>query len=100
MPLITNSESRDSCISCHQLGGDVESPFELYIEPKDDTELIYNYNRVVDRINVLELMLSKLLLKPLGPDAGLKHKGGKIFEPSDKEYHALRRWVVGEESND
>jgi len=97
MPILRSTKGRETCMTCHQLGGDVKTPMELYINPKDKSELQHNYKKIIKRIN--EPNKSKILLMPLGgQELGVKHPGGRLLTEEHPDFRKLRSWVMGEHS--
>ena len=55
-----------------------------------------NYTALLERVNENDVEQSKLLRKPLNVQSGQEdgHQGGRRFNPSDRGYEILRRWVL------
>ncbi len=55
-----------------------------------------NYVRLLERVDETDVEQSKLLLKPLNVQSGKEdgHQGGRRFNPADRGYEILRRWVL------
>lgn len=102
MTRINPSDNR-ACISCHGVPGRVPT---LYLSPPDaagyipPAELLSNYRKMQQRIDLSDVEKSKFLLKPLniqtGEDDG--HQGGLRYEPNEAGYQVIRRWVLGQGS--
>ncbi len=88
-----------SCLGCHAVPGRVPS-MELagpngngYMSKK---ALWTNYKILWERVNETGVETSKLLRKPLNVQSGKEdgHQGGRRFNPNDRGYEILRRWVL------
>ncbi len=88
-----------SCLGCHAVPGRVPS-MELqgpnpngYMSKK---ALWTNYKILMERVNETGVETSKLLRKPLNVQSGKEdgHQGGRRFNPNDRGYEILRRWVL------
>ena len=88
-----------SCLGCHAVPGRVPS-MELagpnnngYMSKK---ALWTNYKILWERVNETGVETSKLLRKPLNVQSGKEdgHQGGQRFNPNDRGYEILRRWVL------
>jgi hypothetical protein len=98
MTKINESDNR-ACISCHGVPGRVPT---LYLAPPDAAgyippeDLLSNYRRMQQRVDVSDVEKSKFLLKPLniqtGEDDG--HQGGVRYEREDPGYQVIRDWVL------
>ncbi len=55
-----------------------------------------NYVALLERVNENDVEHSKLLRKPLNVQSGKEdgHQGGRRFNPGDRGYEILRRWVL------
>lgn len=55
-----------------------------------------NYRILLERVNETSVETSKLLRKPLNVQSGKEdgHQGGVRFNPNDRGYEILRRWVL------
>jgi hypothetical protein len=94
-----NRDDQQACLSCHGLPGRVPS-LELtaadnrgYIKAAD---LYSNFRKLVERVNETNVEQSKLLRKPLNVQSGQEdgHQGGRRYNPNDRGYQILRRWVL------
>jgi hypothetical protein len=94
-----NRADGDSCFSCHG-GGKVpsmslESPDRRsrYLSPQDAWA---NYRTLLSRIDKADPPSSKLLRKPLNIQTGEEdgHQGGLRYNPTDRGYEILKRWVL------
>jgi hypothetical protein len=58
--------------------------------------LYRNYTALLERINENDVEKSKILRKPLNVQSGKEdgHQGGRRFNPGDRGYEILRRWVL------
>jgi hypothetical protein len=54
-----------------------------------------NYQVLLERVNEREVEQSKLLRKPLNVQSGKEdgHQGGRRYNPNDRGYEIIRRWV-------
>jgi hypothetical protein len=101
MTKINETDNR-ACISCHGVPGRVPT---LYLAPPDAAgyiapdDLLANYRRMQQRVDLADVEKSKFLLKPLniqtGEDDG--HQGGVRYERNDPGYQIIRDWVLGQE---
>ena len=100
-PEMTRADRNDqlSCLGCHAVPGRVPS-MELagpnnngYMSKK---ALWTNYKLLGERVNETAVETSKLLRKPLNVQSGKEdgHQGGQRFNPNDRGYEILRRWVL------
>jgi hypothetical protein len=101
-PEMTKVDRNDqqSCLGCHAVPGRVPS-MELagpngngYMSKQ---ALWNNYKILWERVNdVAGVETSKLLRKPLNVQSGKEdgHQGGRRFNPNDRGYEILRRWVL------
>ena len=55
-----------------------------------------DYVTLLERVNEQDVEQSKLLRKPLNVQSGKEdgHQGGRRFNPGDRGYEILRRWVL------
>ena len=55
-----------------------------------------NYKILQERVNEANVEQSKLLRKPLNVQSGKEdgHQGGRRFNPEDRGYLILRKWVL------
>jgi hypothetical protein len=55
-----------------------------------------NYRILLERINEGDVENSKLLRKPLNVQSGKEdgHQGGRRYNPNERGYEILRRWVL------
>ncbi|MBY0505613.1 MAG: hypothetical protein K2X03_16990 [Bryobacteraceae bacterium] len=100
-PEMTKVDRNDqqSCLGCHAVPGRVPS-MELagpngngYMSKK---ALWNNYKILMERVDEKGVETSKLLRKPLNVQSGKEdgHQGGRRFNPNDRGYEILRRWVL------
>ena len=95
----TNREDEFACLGCHGVAGRVPS---MPLQPADDNGYLSakatyaNYVSLQERVNELDVEQSKLLRKPLNVQSGKEdgHQGGRRFNPGDRGYEILRRWVL------
>ena len=88
-----------ACISCHGVPGRVPT---LYLEPTDAAgyiapkELLGNYRRMQQRVDLHDVEKSKFLRKPLNIQSGEEdgHQGGVRYAPDDAGYEVIRTWVL------
>jgi hypothetical protein len=95
----TNRDDQQACLGCHGVPGRVPS-LELanadnrgYVKMAD---LYANYRKLVERVNESDVEQSKILRKPLNVQSGKEdgHQGGRRYNPNDRPYQILRRWVL------
>jgi len=95
----SNREDEFSCLGCHGVAGRVPS-MELSPANNDGYQnsktLVHNYKALLERVNETDVENSKLLRKPLNVQSGQEdgHQGGRRFNPGDRGYEILRRWVL------
>ncbi len=95
----TNRDDELACLGCHGVPGRVPSmPLQAaddngYLSPKATWA---NYTSLLERVNEADVEQSKLLRKPLNVQSGKEdgHQGGRRFNPGDRGYEILRRWVL------
>ena len=95
----TNREDEMACLGCHGVAGRVPS---MGLTAADDNGYLSakatytNYMTLLERVNELDVEQSKLLRKPLNVQSGKEdgHQGGRRFNPGDRGYEILRRWVA------
>jgi len=95
----TNREDEQACLGCHGVAGRVPS---MGLMPADDNGYLSakatytNYMTLLERVNEQDVEQSKLLRKPLNVQSGKEdgHQGGRRFNPGDRGYEILRRWVL------
>jgi len=95
----TNREDETACLGCHAVPGRVPS---MPLMPADDNGYLSaknayaNYTTLLERVNENDVEQSKLLRKPLNVQSGKEdgHQGGRRFNPGDRGYEILRRWVL------
>jgi hypothetical protein len=95
----TNRDDELACLGCHGVPGRVPSmPLQAaddngYLSPKAAWA---NYTSLLERVNEADVEQSKLLRKPLNVQSGKEdgHQGGRRFNPGDRGYEILRRWVL------
>ena len=100
MTKINESDNR-ACISCHGVPGRVPT---LYLAPPDAAgyiapeDLLGNYRRMQQRVDLADVEKSKFLTKPLNIQTGDEdgHQGGVRYERSDAGYGVIRDWVLGQ----
>jgi hypothetical protein len=96
-----NQEDARACISCHSVPGRVPT---LYLDPPDAAgyiapeQLLSNYRKMQQRIDLDSVERSKFLRKPLNIQDGEEdgHQGGQRFESSDSGYQIIRQWVLNQ----
>ena len=94
----TQREDENACLSCHGVAGRVPS-MELvnhdngYLSEK---AVYANYKILQERVNEANVEQSKILRKPLNVQSGKEdgHQGGRRFNPEDRGYLILRKWVL------
>jgi hypothetical protein len=96
--LRANREDELGCLSCHGVAGRVPS---MELQPAKNGYLnakaVYqNYRILLERVNEQNVEASKLLRKPLNVQSGKEdgHQGGRRYNPNDRGYEILRRWVL------
>ncbi|MEJ7605941.1 MAG: hypothetical protein WKF37_06675 [Bryobacteraceae bacterium] len=95
----TNREDEFACLGCHGVAGRVPS---MELMPADGNgylsakALHTNYVRLLERVNENDVEQSKILRKPLNVQSGKEdgHQGGRRYNPGDRGYEILRRWVI------
>jgi hypothetical protein len=95
----TNRDDELACLGCHGVPGRVPS---MPLQPADDNGYLNakatwaNYTSLLERVNETDVEQSKLLRKPLNVQSGKEdgHQGGRRFNPGDRGYEILRRWVL------
>jgi len=95
----TNREDEFACLGCHGVPGRVPS---MPLMPADgngylSSQAAYsNYKTLLERVNENDVENSKLLRKPLNVQSGKEdgHQGGRRFNPGDRGYEIIRRWVL------
>ncbi len=95
----TNREDELACLGCHGVAGRVPS---MPLMPADNNgyqsakALHSNYVTLLERINENDVEQSKILRKPLNVQSGKEdgHQGGRRYNPGDRGYEILRRWVL------
>jgi hypothetical protein len=95
----TNREDEFACLGCHAVAGRVPSmplmPADSngYLSPK---AAYANYVTLLERVNEADVEQSKILRKPLNVQSGKEdgHQGGRRYNPGDRGYEILRRWVL------
>ncbi|HYI95153.1 MAG TPA: hypothetical protein VEX68_16530 [Bryobacteraceae bacterium] len=95
----SNREDEQACLGCHAVAGRVPSmPLMAadnngYLSPKATHA---NYVTLLERINENDVEQSKILRKPLNVQSGKEdgHQGGRRYNPGDRGYEILRRWVL------
>lgn len=94
-----NRDDETACLTCHGLAGRVPS-MELkapddrgYLSPQN---MWADYNILLERVDANDVENSKLLRKPLNVQSGKEdgHQGGRRYNPEDRGYQILRRWVL------
>ncbi len=95
----TNREDEFACLGCHGVPGRVPS---MGLQAADDNGYLsakatyLNYTTLLERVDERDVEKSKLLRKPLNVQSGKEdgHQGGRRFNPGDRGYEILRRWVL------
>ncbi len=95
----TNREDEFACLGCHGVAGRVPS---MELMPADGNGYLSakaayrNYVTLLERVNENDVEQSKILRKPLNVQSGKEdgHQGGRRFNPGDRGYEILRRWVL------
>lgn len=95
----TNREDELACLGCHAVPGRVPS---MPLMPADDNGYLSpkatyaNYVTLLERVNESDVEQSKILRKPLNVQSGKEdgHQGGRRYNPGDRGYEILRRWVL------
>lgn len=94
-----NREDEFSCLGCHAVPGRVPS---MELAPASDSGYLgqaatyRNFRTLLERVNENDVENSKLLRKPLNVQSGQEdgHQGGRRYNPGDRGYEILRRWVL------
>ncbi|MEP7363900.1 MAG: hypothetical protein ABI972_11640 [Acidobacteriota bacterium] len=94
-----NRDDETACLTCHGLAGRVPS---MELKAPDDRGFLSaqntwtDYNILLERVNADDVENSKLLRKPLNVQSGKEdgHQGGRRYNPEDRGYQILRRWVL------
>jgi hypothetical protein len=94
-----NREDEFSCLGCHAVPGRVPS---MELAPASDNGYLSqaatykNFRTLLERVNETDVENSKLLRKPLNVQSGQEdgHQGGRRYNPGDRGYEILRRWVL------
>lgn len=94
-----NREDEFSCLGCHGVPGRVPS---MELSPAADSGYLgakatyRNYVALLDRVNETDVENSKFLRKPLNVQSGKEdgHQGGRRYNPGDRGYEIIRRWVL------
>jgi hypothetical protein len=97
--LRANRDDESACMTCHGVPGRVPS---MELKPPDGRGFLSaadtwtNYTILLDRVNEADVESSKLLRKPLNVQTGQEdgHQGGRRYNPDDRAYQILRRWVL------
>ncbi len=87
-----------ACISCHGVPGRVPT---LYLNPPDAAgyippkELLENYRRMQERVDLDDPERSLFLRKPLNVQTGQEegHQGGLRYREDDPGFQVIRAWV-------
>ncbi len=95
----TNRDDELACLGCHGVAGRVPS---MGLMPADNNGYLSakatysNYKTLLERVNEQDVEQSKILRKPLNVQSGKEdgHQGGRRFNPGDRGYEILRRWVL------
>ena len=95
----SNREDELACLGCHGISGRVPS---MPLMPADNNGYLSakavhtNYVALLERVNENDVEQSKILRKPLNVQSGKEdgHQGGRRFNPGDRGYEILRRWVL------
>lgn len=94
-----NRDDELSCLGCHGVAGRVPS---MELTPANGAGYMSaratyaNYRILLERINERDVENSKLLRKPLNVQSGKEdgHQGGRRYNPNERGYEILRRWVL------
>jgi hypothetical protein len=94
-----NDSDNKACISCHGVPGRVPT---LYLDPPDAAgyippeQLLANYRKMQQRVDLNDVEASKLLRKPLNIQTGEEdgHQGGVRFQAAEPGYQVIREWVL------
>lgn len=94
-----NREDEMACLSCHGVAGRVPS---MELVPANNAGFMNakavhaNYKILLERVTDNDVESSKLLRKPLNVQSGKEdgHQGGRRYNPNDRGYEILRRWVL------
>lgn len=94
-----NRDDESACMTCHGVAGRVPS---MELRPADGRGFLSskntheNYKILLERVNEGNVEASKLLRKPLNVQSGKEdgHQGGRRYNPEDRGYEILRRWVI------
>ncbi|MCX6602981.1 MAG: hypothetical protein NTV52_05250, partial [Acidobacteria bacterium] len=94
-----NRDDEQACMNCHGVAGRVPS---MEFRPADNRGYLSaaatyaNYKILLERVSEGSVEQSKLLRKPLNVQSGKEdgHQGGRRYNPEDRGYEILRRWVV------
>jgi len=94
-----NPSDNRACISCHGVPGKVPT---LYMDPPDAAgyiapeKLLAIYRKLQQRVDLVEVEKSHLLVKPLNVQTGDSdgHQGGVRYAPEDPGYGLIRDWVL------
>jgi hypothetical protein len=94
-----NREDEFACLGCHAVEGRVPSMPLMAADNngyQSSKTLHFNYKALLERIDETNVEQSKLLRKPLNVQTGQEdgHQGGRRFNPGDRGYEILRRWVL------
>ncbi|MFN0170099.1 MAG: hypothetical protein ACKV22_27060 [Bryobacteraceae bacterium] len=102
LPEMNTAQRNDeqACFGCHGVAGRVPS-MEL-AAPERRTgwfsarDAWKNFRILLERVNEADVEQSKLLRKPLNVQTGKEdgHQGGRRYNPGDRGYEILRRWVL------
>ncbi len=96
-----NAEDNRACLSCHGVPGRVPP---LYLDPPDaagyiaPAQLLANYRRMQQRVDLNNVERSKFLTKPLNLQTGQEdgHQGGVRYKSTDPGYQIIRDWVLNQ----
>ena len=94
-----NRDDEMACMGCHGVAGRVPS---MEFSPADNRGYLSasatyaNYKLLLERVSEGSVEQSKLLRKPLNVQSGKEdgHQGGRRYNPEDRGYEILRRWVI------
>jgi HEAT repeat protein len=95
-----NRDDETACMTCHGLAGRVPS---MELKPAANNGYMSaaavwaNYRMLLDRVDDADgVENSKLLRKPLNVQSGKEdgHQGGRRYNPGDRGYQIIRRWVL------
>jgi hypothetical protein len=94
-----NREDEFACLGCHAVEGRVPSMQLMAADNngyQSASTLHFNYKTLLERVDENNVEQSKVLRKPLNVQSGQEdgHQGGRRYNPGDRAYEILRRWVL------